>query len=131
MAVKSMLVTLLLAGISMVGAADAAPRSRAKPAPNVREQAQALYAEAEFARAVPLLQRALEELREDERGTALERRLREMLVLSLYETGQRDAALASYAWLKQRFSDFRFDEARVLPETIEFFTRHERRSEPA
>ena len=97
--------------------------SSAKTSTRDKRHAQAVqyYETAEFAKAANLFRQELSELLPEERGGTIERDVRESLVLSLYNGGQRDQARASYNELIATFPDFRFDPDKVLPEAIEFF----------
>ena len=116
MTCATLLVTLLL------HASPTAPDDSARE--RLHTQAMAAYKRADFTRATDLFRQELDTLNDGERGSAVEQRVREKLVLSLYSGGRKDEALDAYAALETRFPDFRFDEGKVAPSTIAYFDSH-------
>lgn len=83
------------------------------------------YRAGRFAKAIEIFTVFLAALPEPEKGSVREREAREKLVLSLYASKKRDAAVAEYKELRRRFPDFLFNTDRVSPDTVDFFERQE------
>lgn len=89
----------------------------------VRKSADEAFGDARFAKAAALYERALALLPANDILSDAELALRERLVLSHYDAGDKPAALAAYKALIERFPRFEFDLRSVTPETKEYFTK--------
>ena len=98
------------------------------PRADTHERALAAFKHSSFARAAELFREELRLLSPSDKGSAVERNARELLVYSLYDL-RKDEAVHEYQELVDRFPDFHLSEDQVLPETVRYLesrvTRHE------
>ncbi|MCC6808176.1 MAG: hypothetical protein IT381_12195 [Deltaproteobacteria bacterium] len=119
---RALLVLCLLATPAFAAKKKDAPRGAATR-DQLHDKAMSAYQALDFKTAADLFAREVAMLKPDDLGKPVELEARTRLVLSLYQADKKDAAIAEYKTLKQRFLRFQFDDNEVLPETIEFFDR--------
>ncbi|MCC6810608.1 MAG: bacterial transcriptional activator domain-containing protein [Deltaproteobacteria bacterium] len=114
----------LVAMVVLVWSASAVAAKRAPAVASfesVKRDAEAAFLDARFAKAAGLYERALALLPSNDILSPAERDLRAQLVLSYYNAGNKPSAIAAYRSLVERFADFEFDAATVMPETARYF----------
>lgn len=91
---------------------------------SVHQKAMNAYESAQFSKAAELFEQEISLLAQSDIGRAVELEAREKWILSLYNAGKKDQAVAEYKTLRARYPSFRFNEDEVLPETVQYFDQH-------